>query len=137
MTDLNHKCENKIRVAGYIGVKHKMDYDHQVEDFTHQIRRNPEYQLVEMFTDIGYYEPDAEGLTGLIQACEEGKIDKVIVKDMNLFIPGPNEMCQFFRKLKELGVELYFHEQRFDAKNELIMIIVKAFAEEEQRKKIS
>ena len=136
MTDLNHKRENKIRVAGYIRVKRKMDYDHQVEGFTHQIRRNPEYQLVEVFTDIGYYEPDLEGITGLIRACEAGKIDEVIVKSKSNFIPDVTEAYKVFKKLKELGVEVQFQWEGYDTKNDIFMTLLEALAKAEQKEKI-
>ena len=50
----------------------------------------------------------------LIQDCEQGKIDRVIVKSISRFARNTHDLLQTLRLLKSYGVTVFFEEQSID-----------------------
>ena len=117
------KKENKIqRLAAYCRVS--SDSADQLHSFAAQLRyysnyekQHPEFELVGIYAD--------EGLSGtsmkkraemnrLIQDCEQGKIDRVIVKSISRFARNTHDLLQTLRLLKSYGVTVFFEEQSID-----------------------
>ena len=117
------KKENKIqRLAAYCRVS--SDSADQLHSFAAQLRyysnyekQHPEFELVGIYAD--------EGLSGtsmkkraemnrLIQDCEQGKIDRVIVKSISRFARNTRDLLQTLRLLKSYGVTVFFEEQSID-----------------------
>ena len=117
------KKENKIqRLAAYCRVS--SDSADQLHSFAAQLRyysnyekQHPEFELVGIYAD--------EGLSGtsmkkraemnrLIQDCEQGKIDRVIVKSISRFARNTHDLHQTLRLLKSYGVTVFFEEQSID-----------------------
>lgn len=117
------KKENKTqRLAAYCRVS--SDSADQLHSFAAQLRyysnyekQHPEFVLVGIYAD--------EGLSGtsmkkraemnrLIQDCEQGKIDRVIVKSISRFARNTHDLLQTLRLLKSYGVTVFFEEQGID-----------------------
>lgn len=112
----------KIRLAAYCRVS--TDKADQINSFVNQIKyytdytkKNPQYELVEIYAD--------EGLTGtdmkrrsefnrLLDDCKKRKIDRVITKSASRFARNTQDFLVVIRMLKELGISVYFEEQGID-----------------------
>jgi len=112
----------KIRLAAYCRVStNKADqlnsFVNQIKYYTDYTKKNPQYELVEIYVD--------EGLTGtdmkrrnefnrLLDDCRKRKIDRVITKSASRFARNTQNFLVVIRMLKELGVSVYFEEQGID-----------------------
>lgn len=112
----------QIRLAAYCRVS--TDKSDQLNSFVNQIKyytdytkKNPQYELVEIYAD--------EGLTGtdmkkrsefnrLLDDCKKRKIDRVITKSVSRFARNTQDLLVVIRMLKELGISVYFEEQGID-----------------------
>lgn len=112
----------KIRLAAYCRVStDKADqlnsFVNQIKYYTDYTKKNPQYELVEIYAD--------EGLTGtdmkkraefnrLLDDCKKRKIDRVITKSTSRFARNTQDFLVVIRMLKELGISVYFEEQGID-----------------------
>lgn len=112
----------KIRLAAYCRVStDKTDqinsFFNQIKYYTDYTKKNPQYELVEIYAD--------EGLTGtdmkrrnefnrLLDDCRKRKIDRVITKSASRFARNTQDFLVVIRMLKELDVSVYFEEQGID-----------------------
>ncbi len=108
-----------LRVAPYCRVSTDSDeqltsYRAQIEYYTAKIAENPDWTMVRMYAD--------EGTTGtsmkrrkhfleMISDCEAGKIDLVITKSTTRFARNTLEGIQIVRKLKRLGIGVFFEKE--------------------------
>lgn len=134
----NPKLEKKdirsqhLRVAPYCRVSTDKDeqltsYEAQIEYYTAKIAANPEWTMVRLYAD--------EGITGtstkkrkqfnkLVTDCEAGKIDLVITKSVSRFGRNTLDGLQYTRKLKRLGIGVYFEKENVNTlhmDNEMIL----------------
>ena len=122
----------RLRVAPYCRVSTDSDeqltsYAAQIEYYTAKIAANPAWTMVRLYAD--------EGITGtstkkrkqfnkLIADCEAGKIDLVITKSVSRFGRNTLDGLQYTRKLKRLGVGVYFEKENVNTlhmDNEMIL----------------
>ena len=112
----------QIRLAAYCRVssdsKDQLNsFVSQIKYYTDYIKKNPQYDLVDIYAD--------EGLTGtdmkrrnefnrLLDDCKKRKIDRVITKSASRFARNTQDFLVVIRMLKELGVSVYFEEQGID-----------------------
>ncbi len=114
--------EEKLRLAAYCRVS--SDSDDQLHSFAAQIRyytdytkRNPKYELVDVYADEGITGTEMgkrDELNRLLRDCKRGKIDRIITKSISRFARNTEELLVTLRLLKELGVSVYFEEQGID-----------------------
>ena len=126
--------EEKIRLAAYCRVS--SDSDDQLHSFASQVRyysdyskRNPKYELVDIYADEGITGTEMEKrdeLNRLLRDCKRGKIDRIITKAIARFARNTEELLVTLRLLKELGVSVYFEEPGIDA-NQLTAEIILTF----------
>ena len=121
-----------LRVAPYCRVSTDSDeqltsYKAQIAYYTEKIAGNPDWTMVRMYAD--------EGITGtsmkkrkdflkMIADCEAGKIDLVITKSTTRFARNTLEGIQIVRKLKRLGIGVYFEKENANTlymDNEMIL----------------
>ena len=121
-----------LRVAPYCRVSTDSDeqltsYRAQIEYYTAKIAENPDWTMVRMYAD--------EGTTGtsmkkrkeflkLVDDCEKGKIDLVITKSTTRFARNTLEGIQTVRKLRRLGVGVFFEKENANTlymDNEMIL----------------
>jgi len=110
----------------------------QVSYYSELIQRDPEYEYAGVYAD--------EGLSGtkesrpefqrMLQDCRDGKIDRILCKSISRFARNTVTLLETVRKLKELGVSVYFEEQKIDTMSgdgEFMLSILASFAQEESR----
>ena len=132
----------KKRVAAYCRVSTDMEQqasslETQMDSFRSLIASRPGWELADVYAD--------EGLTGtnaskrvefqrMIADCEAGKIDYIITKSISRFARNTMDCLLYARKLKEMGIYVYFDENHFDTgstSSEMLLSILAAVAQEE------
>ena len=88
----------------------------QVSYYSDLIQRNPEWEYAGVYAD--------EGLTGtkenrpefqrMLSDCRAGKIDMILVKSISRFARNTVTLLETARVLKEMGISVYFEEQKID-----------------------
>ena len=110
----------------------------QVSYYSDLIQRNPEWEYAGVYAD--------EGLTGtkenrpefqrMLSDCRAGKIDMILVKSISRFARNTVTLLETVRVLKEMGISVYFEEQKIDTMSgdgELMLSILASFFQEESR----
>ena len=70
----------------------------------------------------------------MIMDCEDGKIDYILTKSISRFARNTMEFLQYVRKLRDLGVNIYFDDRKLDTGNmasELLLTVYASTAQEE------
>ena len=127
ITEITRKkpTETQIRLAAYCRVS--SDSSDQLHSFAAQIKyyseyckRHPEYKFVDIYADEGVTGTSVEKrgeFRRMLQDCQKGLIDRIIVKSMSRFARNTEEMLTALRALEEMGVSVYFEEQGLDTKS--------------------
>jgi DNA invertase Pin-like site-specific DNA recombinase len=133
----------RLRVAAYARVSSGKDamlqsLAAQVSYYSNLIQQRPDWEYAGVYAD--------EALTGtkdarpefqrLIADCKVGQIDMVITKSISRFARNTVTLLETVRKLKMLGVDVYFEEQNIHSMNgdgELMLTILASYAQEESR----
>ncbi len=134
----------KRKVSGYARVSTDNDeqqnsYEAQVEYYTDYIKRNPEWEFVELYTDEGISGTSTkhrEGFKRMIADALDGKIDLILTKSVSRFARNTVDSLTTIRQLKDKGVEVYFEKENIytlDSKGELLLTIMSSLAQEESR----
>jgi len=134
----------KRKVAGYARVSTEKDeqqnsYEAQVDYYTNYIKRNPEWEFVEVYTDEGITGTSTkhrEGFKRMIADALAGKIDLILTKSVSRFARNTVDSLTTIRQLKDKGTEVYFEKENIftmDSKGELLLTIMSSLAQEESR----
>lgn len=134
----------KLRLAAYIRVSTALDiqensFDTQERYFTDLIRSNPDWHLVGIYADYATTGTSTEkriGFQRLMRHCEEGKIDRILCKSLSRFARNTLDALDAIRRLKELGISVYFEKENLDSasiQSEFIFTTLAAIAQEESR----
>lgn len=132
------------RVAGYARVSTDKDeqftsYEAQIDYYTQMIKRNPDWEFVQVYTDEGITGTSIkhrEGFNSMVEDALAGKIDLIVTKSVSRFARNTVDSLVTIRKLKEYGVECFFEKENiytFDGKGELLLTIMSSLAQEESR----
>jgi DNA invertase Pin-like site-specific DNA recombinase len=132
----------KKRVAAYCRVSTDMEQqatslDTQMKAFNEMIAAHADWELAGIYAD--------EGLSGtraanriqfqrMIEDCEAGKINLILTKSISRFARNTTDCLLYVRKLKDLGIYVYFDENHFDTSStssEMLLTILAAVAQEE------
>lgn len=114
-------------------------YVAQVSYYTDYIKRNTEWEFVDVYTDEGITGTSTkkrDGFNRMIQDALDGKIDLIVTKSVSRFARNTVDSLTTIRKLKERGVEVYFEKENIyslDSKGELLLTIMSSLAQEESR----
>jgi len=134
----------KRRVAAYARVSTDSDeqftsFEAQVDYYTRQITANPDWTMIEVYTDEGISGTNTkkrEGFNRMISDALMGKIDLIITKSISRFARNTVDTLTAVRQLKEKGVEVFFEKENIytmDSKGELLITIMSSLAQEESR----
>ena len=143
-TGIPKSANVKRRVAGYARVSTDSDeqftsYTAQVDYYTSYIKRNPNWEFVDVYTDegiSGVSTKNREGFNRMISDALAGRIDLIVTKSVSRFARNTVDSLTTVRKLKEKGVEVYFEKENIytlDSKGELLITIMSSLAQEESR----
>lgn len=136
------KKKKALRVAAYCRVSRDTDqqqnsYESQVSFYTKFILEHEDWNFAGIYADDGI-----SGLTAdkrddfmrLMDDCREGKIDLIITKSISRFARNLLDCVGYARRLKKIGVGVYFEEEHFstlDDSAEFILTILGAVAQQE------
>jgi DNA invertase Pin-like site-specific DNA recombinase len=134
----------KRRVAAYARVstdneEQLTSYETQINYYTKYIKSKSGWEFVKIYTDEGISGTNTKhryGFNQMIECAMNGKIDLIITKSVSRFARNTLDTIQTVRKLKKVGVEVYFEKENiysFDPKCELILTIMASLAQEESR----
>lgn len=137
-------AKRRRKVAGYARVSTDSDeqftsYEAQVDYYTQFIQSNPEWELVEIYTDegiSGLSYKNREGFNRMIADALNGRIDLIVTKSVSRFARNTVDTLTTVRKLKDAGVEVFFQKENIftlDSKGELLITIISSLAQEESR----
>ncbi|MBQ9045550.1 MAG: recombinase family protein [Oscillospiraceae bacterium] len=133
-----------LRVAAYCRVStnsadQRNSYARQIKTYTEMIRRNPKWELVEIFADEGITGMSAEKrpeFLRMIQMCEHHQIDLIITKSVARFARNVKEALECTRRLKLLGIGVQFEEEGINTLSlgdEMLLNLFTAIAQEESK----
>lgn len=138
------QLQRKKRVAAYARVSLESEklmhsLSAQVSYYAEFIQKNSEWIYAGVYVD--------EGITGtltskrdefkrMLEDCEEGKIDIILVKSISRFARNTVDLLATVRHLKSLGIEVRFEKENINSLSndgELMLSILASFAQEESR----
>ncbi|MBP5235994.1 MAG: recombinase family protein [Clostridia bacterium] len=136
------KANSRQRVCAYCRVSTNSadqlnSYARQIRVHTELIKRNPDWEMVDIFADEGISgtsankRPEFQRMIGM---CEKRKIDRIITKSVSRFARNVKEALEFVRKLKILGVGVQFEKEgiyTLSMGDEMLLNTFAAIAEEE------
>ncbi len=131
----------EVRVAAYCRVSKNLfsqesSIELQMDSYRKRISEHPGWYLVGIYADRG----SGTTVSGrmefqkLIQDALDGKIDYILAKSVSRFARNTLDTLSYTRKLKDIGVGVYFEEQSLDTMgmfSEIFLTIHAAFAQEE------
>ena len=132
----------RMKVAAYCRVSTDNDeqlnsYEAQIKYYTEAISKNPKWIFSGIYAD--------EGITGtqvnkrknflrLMHDCEKGKVDYILTKSISRFARNTVDSLSWVRKLRAMGIGVYFEEQAIDslkAENEMLIGLFSVIAQSE------
>lgn len=134
----------KERVCFYARVSTMNDeqedsFETQKEKFETMIKANPSWKYVGGYADQGITGTRSdlrENFLRMIEDCRNHKIDRILVKSISRFGRNTVDTLTYIRELKELGIAVYFDNEKIDTLTtggEVLITILAAMAEQESR----
>lgn len=132
----------KLRVCAYArvstaGKAQAGSYAAQVAYYIQKIKGNSLWEFAGIFADeamSGTRISGREKFQEMLEECEEGNIDLVITKSITRFARNTVECIQVIRKLKALGIGIFFEKENLHTqseKSELLVTILSSVAQGE------
>ena len=124
---VSRKNSNRpLNVAAYCRVSTDAEdqinsYRAQVSYYTEHISQNPKWRFVDVYADegiTGTMVKKRENFLRMIKDCEKGKIDMILTKSVSRFARNIVDSISYIRKLKAMGIGIYFEEQNIDSLKE-------------------
>ena len=137
------KRKTLIRTAAYARVSMEKEtavrsLSAQVDYYTKYIQSNPDYEMAGIYIDEAKSgtKDTRENFVRLLEDCESGKIDLIITKSVSRFSRNTVDLLSTCRRLKELGIDVYFESQNIHAlssEGEMMLTLLASMAQEEAR----
>lgn len=141
----NNSSENlkgTLRVAAYCRVStgsadQLESLSVQKEHYEKLIRANSKWTFAGLYYDealSGTEMTRRDGLNALVQDCEKGLIDRILVKSLSRMARNTVDSLTVVRKLLKLNVSVFFEKENIDTgtmDSELILAIMSSLAEDE------
>ena len=132
----------KLRVAAYARVstdsrEQLVSLEAQKSHYETSIKSNPDWEYVGLYYDEGVSGTSMakrDGLLKMLDDCEAGKIDFIIIKSISRLARNTTECLEAVRKLIRLKVFIYFEKENIntgDMESELLLTIFSSLAESE------
>lgn len=132
----------KLRVCAYARVstgskEQANSYAAQINYYTRKIEENPLWEFAGIYADearTGTKVKSRDEFQAMIQECENGNIDLIITKSITRFARNTVESIQTIRKLKALGIGIYFEKENINTlteDSELVITILSSIAQGE------
>lgn len=135
-------ADRELRVCAYARVstasKAQADsYATQVNCYMQKIEDNPLWEFAGIYADEALTGTKVKGryeFQTMIQECEEGNIDLILTKSVTRFARNTVESIQTIRRLKALGIGIYFEKENINMlteKSKLLITILSSIAQGE------
>ena len=132
----------KTRVAAYCRVSTDEEdqmnsLDTQVKYYTGKIAENPNWTMAGIYADegiTGTRTDKREKFMSLMRDCEKGKVDLILTKSTTRFARNTVDSLSWIRKLRAMGIGVYFEEQNLDSlktENETLLGFFSVMAQSE------
>ncbi len=136
--------QRKVAIYARVSTEHEAQIsalENQVQYYDEIMEKHPEWELYDRYID--------EGITGtstqkrknfirMIKDAEEGRFDLIITREVSRFARNTVDTLQETRKLKKIGIEVWFTEDNIwtmnDEDGELRLTIMATLAQNESRK---
>ena len=135
------KRKDRVRVAAYCRVSTDDEvqiksYESMVKYYTDLIKKNPDWQFVEVYADramTGTKAETRENFQRLIADCMANKIDMVIAKSLSRFARNTLDTLKYVRMLKEKNIAVYFEVEKINTlkDGEFLLTILSSVAQQE------
>ena len=134
----------KVAIYARVSTEHEAQLsalDNQIQYYDDELAKHPDWELYDKYID--------EGITGtstkkrknfmrMMQDAENGKFDLIVTREVSRFARNTVDTLQETRKLKKMGVEVYFTEDNIwtfnDEDGELKLTIMATLAQNESKK---
>ena len=134
----------KLRVAAYARVSTSSDeqlisLDAQKNHYEVLIRSHKDWEFAGLYFDEGISGTKMakrDGLLALLDDCEKGLIDYIIVKSISRFSRNTVDSIETVRRLCDMGIYIFFEKENIDTgkmEGELLLSILSSLAESESR----
>lgn len=133
-----------LRVAAYCRVSTSQEdqrnsLENQRRYFSEYIRRQPDWELVEVYADEGLSgtSSDRPAFRRMLAAAAEEKIDLILTKEVSRFARNTVDTLAYTRLLRRQGVGIVFIGDQIDTRQndgEFRLTIMASVAQEESRK---
>lgn len=114
--------------------------ENQMSFFREYIQRNPDWNLVGIYSDEGVTGTSVAkraGFHSMIQAAKDGKIDFIVTKEVSRFARNTVDTLNYTRELRKNNIGVYFINDNIntlDCDGEFRLSIMASVAQEESRK---
>lgn len=137
------KMERQKRVAAYARVSSGKDamlhsLSEQISYYSEIIQREPGWMFAGVYADEAYTgtKEDRPEFQRLLADCRAGMVNVILTKSISRFARNTVTLLETVRELKDIGVDVYFEEQRIhtlSAEGELMLTILASYAQEESK----
>lgn len=141
ITPTRLESPKKKKVAAYARVSYDKDtmlhsLAAQIDYFHHRITSNPDWEFAGVFADEAKTGTKNERpqLKLLLEACDEGRVEMVLVKSISRFARNTVDLLNITRLLCDKGIEVFFEENNLSTlgeKGELLLTLLAATAQAE------
>ena len=132
----------KLRVAAYARVstdstEQLVSLETQKNHYERYIKARPDWEYAGLYYDEGVsgtLMAKRDGLLRMLDDCDRGLIDYIIVKSISRFSRNTVDSIETVRKLCEKGIYIFFEKENIntlDSKGEVLMTIMAALAQQE------
>lgn len=135
--------KRRIVFYGRVSTEHEAQLsalENQMQWYDDQLNRHENWTLVNKYIDKGITGTLAKKRPSFMQMmkdAEKGGFDLIVTREVCRFARNTVDTLEYTRKLKRMGIEVYFVEDNiwtFDPDGELRLTIMAALAQEESRK---
>ena len=135
--------ERNVVIYARVSTEHEAQLsalENQKDWYTPFLEHHPEWKLVHTYIDEGITGTSAEKRPQFMQMlkdAENGDFDLILTREVSRFARNTVDTLQYTRKLKAIGVEVFFindNIKTFDGDGELRLTIMATLAQDESRK---
>lgn len=135
--------EMRVKTAVYCRVSNRHEdlensLENQLSHYRETIGNDPRYELVEIYYDFGIsgFKEKRPGFQRMLEDAEKGKFNLIITKAITRFARNTDTVLKATRRLKELGIGVFFELQSINTLSEageLLMTLYAAFGQAESQ----
>ena len=136
------ELQPKKRVCAYArvstdSIEQKDSFYYQVEYYKNYIGKRDDWEYAGIYADearSGTQVKKRDEFSRMIKDCMNGKIDMIITKSVTRFARNTVDSIKAIRKLKELGIGIYFEKENISTlseKSEMLLTILSSLAQGE------